>query len=132
MSTITTISPNSKQPGTKEAKCLVKNWNRATNKWVACNAELSWVTCNLRDHIKGVHKDLVPYKDLDQHYTEITSAEFCRIREDGNVPVVPQVPVSTATNILTSFKKQRKEGTPRILLKCSIIGMLPLGLLENN
>jgi hypothetical protein len=93
----------------KKGKCLFKNWDRATNKWVACNAELSWVTCNLRDHIKGVHKDLVPYKDLDQHYTDIISAEFCGIREDRNVPIVHQVPVFTATNILTSFKKQRKD-----------------------
>ena len=89
--------------GNKKGKCVVKNWDRATNKWVACNAELSWVTCNLRDHIKGVHKDLVPYKDLDQHLTEIISPEFCRIREDRNVPVVPQVPVFTATNIFASF-----------------------------
>ena len=119
--------------GTNKGKCLIKHWNRATNTWDTCNIELTWVTCNLREHVKGIHKDYVPYKDLDPHYIEFISAAFSKIKEDRIVAQTqPAVAVASSNNILSSFKKQRKEGTPRMLLKCSIIGMLPLGLLENK
>ena len=119
--------------GTNKGKRLIKHWNRATNTWDTCNIELTWVTCNLREHVRGIHNDYVPYKDLDPHNIKFISAAFSKIKEDRIIAQTqPAVAVASSNNILSSFKKQRKEGTPRMLLKCSIIGMLPLGLLENK
>lgn len=83
--------------------------------------------------MKGVLRDYVPYKDLDPHYIDFISAAFSKIKEDRIIAQTqPAVAVASSNNVLSSFKKQRKEGTPRIIFECSIVGMLPLVLLENK
>lgn len=64
--------------GTNKGKCLIRHWNRATNTWDTCGTELTWVICNLREHVKGVHEDYVPYKDLDPPYIDFISAAFSK------------------------------------------------------
>jgi hypothetical protein len=135
----------------KYCTCIVESYSKTYGLLACTTLPMVYNLQNIRDHMKSQHRLMCPFTELSQNYIDQISDAYVKIRDsDRAVPVTTQTVIKKSPTVTKGgslkrsyesvssiseghqqlFKKQATD-LSLSLLRASILGFLPLGMMEN-